>query len=574
MSKIFTLNEIPGGVKIKEVLERCIKSTQHLETLAKYKKALSILESNKITCLKVSDFNTVGMNGDAWDILLNNVGSSYKINNSSAGRHGIGKKASFLMSLCNTVFYSSKHINEEIRFGGKPILTDWVDNDNWKSSKGWFGKIEFKNSGPEVKPIMNSDIEYFSKTNDFFIRKGEYGTDIIIIALIEKENFYDDIIKSVLENFYVGIKESKLEVCVDNIDINKNTIGNIIQKYYNSKFSKSNSGSDNIVAGLLKDYDLAYCIGNKKTVQIYEPNGFIDIFLTTENKENKKYYAFYRDHGMKIKDINVQTDKPFSAVVITRGDELNSFLSKRENAAHDDFVIDVNDPNYKDINKTLRNIYSKIEDVICEFTKLEVSQKFLLEELIDMIDICGDMSKYKKNQQKNKNHNPELKAIVQKNTKDKYGYEWTDKYSPFDVPEPDGNRKNINPNYKKRPLPVKKVDPDGLNNNDDNLICEVIYEKFFAFVNQYYIVKFNITVPIKNVRLYLYAKNVDGSFNDVTHMMSEIYIVNINYSIKENVVIIDRINALEDVILKIKLKNSSRYKLFARIQGVQDETTV
>ena len=112
--KRLKLSDIPGGNELKNIIERCVASTKHQETLNKYKKALEILKSDEIPCLKVSDYNTKGLNEEGWETLVNKVGVSYKPNDSSAGRHGIGKKASFLMSLCNTVFYTSKNLKDEV----------------------------------------------------------------------------------------------------------------------------------------------------------------------------------------------------------------------------------------------------------------------------------------------------------------------------------------------------------------------------------------------------------------------------------------------------------------------------
>ena len=62
--------------------------------------------------------------------------------------------------------------------------------------------------------------------------------------------------------------------------------------------------------------------------------------------------------------------------------------------------------------------------------------------------------------------------------------------------------------------------------------------------------------------------------NDVTNMLQEINIPDLKFKIYENCIYIDYIPANQDIQIKVTLKNSSRYKLFAKLQGVEDETNV
>ena len=107
-----------------------------------------------------------------------------------------------------------------------------------------------------------------------------------------------------------------------------------------------------------------------------------------------------------------------------------------------------------------------------------------------------------------------------------------------------------------------------------NIVYEVSFEKFFVVIQKNYFIKFNFASSLRNVRLYLVAKNVDGSMNDVTNMLQEINIPDLKYKVYENCIYIDCIPANQDIQIKVTLKNSSRYKLFAKLQGVEDETNV
>lgn len=415
------------------------------------------------------------------------------------------------------------------------------ENENWYSLKGWYGNLIKCGDSTKVEPIMNKDVAL----NNFFIRKEKYGTDVIIVALKETEDMKKTIINSVLENFYLGIKEQKLEVVVNNVEITAQKIDNVIETYYKCDFSRRGLGSDNIVIGLLKDYDLAYKRGVKKSIPITDPEGALDLYITLENKENRKYYSFYREHGMKIRDYPLSTDKSFSAVVVARGKTLNDFLLKTENAAHDDFIADENNDNYKEIKTKLRNIISIVEEYIRTMTKLETSDSFLLEELNDMITYYGDVSKKKKNKNQKKTKSAEIKAIVQHKTNKQTVEEWK-KNRPFDIPSPDPVPPKPDPVPISRPLPVQK-ELEKESTESKNIVYEVSYEKFFVVIQKNYVIKFNFAMSLKNVRLYLVAKNVDGSMNDVTNMLQEINIPDLKYKVNKNCIYIDYIPANHDI---------------------------
>ena len=97
-------SKIPGVDDLLFVLEKSLLNLTHPETINKFKRAIENLKKDEIEVLKISDFNTLGMTLKSWEALLFKEGVSDKQNDSSAGRHGVGKKASFLMSLCNTDF--------------------------------------------------------------------------------------------------------------------------------------------------------------------------------------------------------------------------------------------------------------------------------------------------------------------------------------------------------------------------------------------------------------------------------------------------------------------------------------
>ena len=70
-----------------------------------------VIEKKEISVLKISDFNTTGLENKKWDSLVLNTGTSHKEKGDSQGSFGIGKAAPFAASALRMVFYESMSRN-------------------------------------------------------------------------------------------------------------------------------------------------------------------------------------------------------------------------------------------------------------------------------------------------------------------------------------------------------------------------------------------------------------------------------------------------------------------------------
>ena len=66
-----------------------------------------VLESDEIRVLKISDFNTYGLNERSYDALVLGNGYTEKIDENAAGSKGIGKAAPFAISDLRMGFYNT-----------------------------------------------------------------------------------------------------------------------------------------------------------------------------------------------------------------------------------------------------------------------------------------------------------------------------------------------------------------------------------------------------------------------------------------------------------------------------------
>ena len=319
--QFFSINEIPGGDELYECMykahEGAVANKSNKQTIDKYFRGLKLLKGGKICCFKVSDFRTIGVTegrDNHWGALVFDEGRSMKNRPGSAGSHGVGKKAPFIISQVNTVFYSTLNKNGANLFQGKTSLINWNDDDGiTRNGKGWFGIVDesVEDRREKVVPIEQ---ESFNEINPFFIRKDELGTDVIIVGVLldDPELIKSKIINSVLENFFVAIYNEKLELDILGEKITKDNLDEYVEKYYISKKKNLTSveGMENAVFGNLLNYYYAFRNGEVIEIDVVDNGkryGKCFIYFSLDNDKNKKYYCIFRNHGMKIREINLSS---------------------------------------------------------------------------------------------------------------------------------------------------------------------------------------------------------------------------------------------------------------------------
>lgn len=410
-TKTFTLSQIPGGERLKDVISKCvqIQDLNH-QTRSMYTRGLDTLNSDKITCLKISDKNTIGVEpgmDKAWGAFVYDEGISKKPRPGSAGSHGVGKKAPFIISGVHTVYYSTNYSGKRL-FEGKTSLVSWNEDNKDYDYVGWYGEVNLE-TNDRKKKVLPIEYEYdLPGVDEFFYRKNDNGTDVIIIdsnSIGQEKDSKSNIINAILENFFVAIISKKLECNVFGELINDETIDSIVNKYYNSKnvsFRRSGE-SDRVYDGNLKDYYRVYKNQQPQTTLDLVLDGVTygtaEIYFDLKNEKNKKYYCIVREHGMKIKDIKLNADQAFTAVVVIKNDnaavlkeeeKINGRLASRENAAHDDFIInDDQVPCEPTTKKLIELMYNVIENYLNTATELKVDDQSFLDSLSDMLFIPG-----------------------------------------------------------------------------------------------------------------------------------------------------------------------------------------
>ena len=326
------------------------------------------INSETITCLRVSDFNTTGIygvttnkSGVPFYDLTKGSGVSNK-GGSSGGSKGIGKFASFVVSTTNTVFYSTKA------------------NDG---TSGFIGISKLR-SAPipgEDENLLTIGVGYYAETernlpalSELYLDKGfarnenQYGTDVYIIGFNNFDGWQYDIIAKVLESFMVAVMRGELEVIVDGIAVNQSTVSSII---YDEAFQ---SGRGKIEYREIRaQYELL--LGDEtvivKELQIDDENS-VTVYLKQYSQQDEgnatKHCVMVRYPYMKITYISPGAFLPFSALCVIHDNTLNKKLRAIENPQHTDWEIKrLND--FPDEKRTTRRMKKALETAVNEFIK-------------------------------------------------------------------------------------------------------------------------------------------------------------------------------------------------------------
>ncbi|MBU3207900.1 hypothetical protein KPL33_13105 [Clostridium algidicarnis] len=282
-----------------------------------FQKAYALINKDTIRVLKISDFNTTGLDGSDkqlnsnWCNLVKSSGVSDK-GGSAGGSFGIGKSAPFVCSDFRSVIYSTLDHKGVKASQGVSRLVSFNTVDGITQGIGYYGNKD-KN-----QPIKN----------EYILDKGserqESGTDIYILGFRDGERWKQEIIAAILEGFLVAIWKGFLEVVIDDVLISKDTIGNVISKY----------GDE--IDSFTKNYYRVLTSDNTKMIEWnFEKLGNVVLYLDIHEDFHRKV-CVTRASGMKIFDKDrISGYIPFAGVLILEGHDANKFFRSMETPQHD-----------------------------------------------------------------------------------------------------------------------------------------------------------------------------------------------------------------------------------------------
>ena len=353
--KTFELNreEIPGYDRLKAEIENCkeykVNNKREYEQLSYMSK---IINKDKITCLRISDFNTTGLYGNKFYLLTKGSGITDKTG-TTGGSKGIGKYASFVVSSINTVFYSTYTKEQEKKSIGISILCSAPMPNNTDEKTAGIGYYGINEKNEPMNNQINLD-KNFSRTT--------YGTDLFIIGFRYEENWKQQILSMILDSFIVAIYYDELEIKIGDIIVNKENLNEIVK-------------NENLITKSLRKSILSqYLLISEeegvftKEIDIWE-YGKIKIFVKGFEREESDIATnsctMIRYPYMKIKVLSNIFPLPCSALCIIQDNKLNSLLKDIENPQHTDWEIKRIEEEL--IRSEIRNIIRQMRNTITDF---------------------------------------------------------------------------------------------------------------------------------------------------------------------------------------------------------------
>ena len=213
-----TLSIQPDDIRASQLLEharaslREAEAGQNPDTTRQYREMEAALSGNRIPCLAIVDENTTGLQGENWKNLIFREGMPQNTGKvTKGGSVGLGKHASFNLSACNTVIYSTRYVAKAARgkichmAGRSQLMTheDPTGSRDRLRDVGFLGNHQ----GGYNEPIRGPDIpEAFQLQNS--------GTGVFVIGF-RRERFPDWVkqaTREILRNFFHAIHTGNLEV--------------------------------------------------------------------------------------------------------------------------------------------------------------------------------------------------------------------------------------------------------------------------------------------------------------------------------------------------------------------------
>lgn len=317
--------DLPGYETLKNEILPAAKAEwlEDKKTQQLVQKMENCLSKEKIRVLKVSDYNTTGLKHGNWESLVEQVGSSFKSDEGSAGSFGIGKAAPFAVSQLWMVFYSTKVGNSRKSIG----VMQFVSFE--KGSEVTQGPGYFSVDGESKRPFA-TEVSFDSES------RTEDGTDIYIIGV--PSDWERGVKRSLFENFMLSLTKTpglpqKMAVYINDELMNERKLRAIYLRLADTT-KKEKPDSVSYYEVLQDDKKIVCHLDGLQEFQINPEETLL--YLSANVAHPNRRVMMSRKSGMKIySQKGFSRTIKFSAVFCAVGDKINSILKQLENVSHD-----------------------------------------------------------------------------------------------------------------------------------------------------------------------------------------------------------------------------------------------
>ena len=183
--------------------------------------------------LKVSDYNTVGLNGEIvnpesnWYKYFSKVGSKAKLSKKdSLGSANLGKVATWKVSNVWSVIVRTLTTDFTIRFQGRALRkTSTIDNIEKKIHSCDVYLRKANKEDVDINESIDKSISSFLK----FDKRDDPGTDFIFPEYRGMSR--EKLISYILKNWFKPIADESINLNIFGLEVNKNTYSGLIDKY-------------------------------------------------------------------------------------------------------------------------------------------------------------------------------------------------------------------------------------------------------------------------------------------------------------------------------------------------------
>lgn len=386
-------SDIPGIEEVFRHIDHLEPGNTYTEATVEHMKSQKHL--NKVRVLTADDSNTKGLTGaedmqGTYPVYAFNKGVHAEHEDSATektrgGSHGVGKIANNAASDIHLMYFANCDAEGNQHLGGSVQLFDHMIDGQGYRGTGHYADVDgggnftaFLNTHPH--PAFN---------------KESRGLKIIIPYLREEMDQEKDMIKSIVNNFFVAIIDDNLEVSLEmdgkKVEISSESLDSVIRDYYPAE---------------LEDMKNDFLPMYVKTYRNMEPQKFTIVLPKKYNRETFNFDLYYFDDnediptgrtaivrsvGMKIEDKKVTSHvrTPYNAVLIGGAHE-DEYIKSLENESHTALSADsIRDPEEKKKAKSFINAINRnLRKVIEESQK----EKFETDGEIDTSDLIYEMN--------------------------------------------------------------------------------------------------------------------------------------------------------------------------------------
>ena len=319
-------SEIPAFHQLRETLDACLDRWRDKDKEREFfEQAVSLAAKDEISVLRISDFGTTGLTGDdmdekgRWVALVKSQGLSNK-GNTAGGSFGIGKSSPFAASRFRTVFYGTRTEAGNVALQGVSRLVTHKNRDGkLTQGTGFIGDYD-PDGGEGGEPVFRA-VRDQSKIPAQF-RRTEPGTDIWIIGYRSGPEWSNDLIRSILMNFWPAIYRGSIEFSVGDKLISKANLAELINAHIGQE-----------------DFDAHHfhkAIASQPIKKTLNHVGACELYLTASAPDLPRRICMVRNTGMKIYDYQPKACRvPFSGLFICTDQDGNKLLRKLEPPKHD-----------------------------------------------------------------------------------------------------------------------------------------------------------------------------------------------------------------------------------------------